>query len=492
MLRNIEKKDFFGIGLVILSLILFFMIILSPTMKLLFNIDEFFTLGVIKAPLLQSVTITANDVHPPLYYIILKTFIKIFAILNINVDTIYLSKIITALPYLVIIMLSSTKIRKEYGWMTAGLFAISLFAFSEFFEYYITMRMYSWSVLFLVLSFVYAKDVLIKSDLKSWFLLSLFTVLGAYTHYFNIVSSIALFLLLLIYILFNKDDLYDRKSEFKKWIVSMIAITLSYLPWLFVIINQLGAHENYWIPQIDMSYLLECICYFSVHTSDGVFQIISIFLLMFFSAIAMHKFKDKMDLDNYYILMAISIFILTILIGLVISFTVKPIIRYRYLMASVGVLWLGISILVGKMENKYLQIASILVILLLAISGASGLIHTHDKYCTLGSDNKEFFDGINNNDTVILTKIESKSLSFKPILDNTSFYSSKDSLFGLSNKEQKEIFDIEYSPDLKDTIEKNKDKNIYYIQSNNKTSDLVKDNEPAHKIGRITYFYKIN
>ena len=62
-------------------------------MKLLFNIDEYFTLGIIKAPLLHGITITAKDVHPPLYYIILKAFLKIFSVLNINVDIIFLSKI---------------------------------------------------------------------------------------------------------------------------------------------------------------------------------------------------------------------------------------------------------------------------------------------------------------------------------------------------------------------------------------------------------------
>ena len=492
MLKNIENKDILGRGLIILSFILFFIIIFLPAMKLLFNIDEYFTLGIIKAPLLHGITMTANDVHPPLYYMILKAFLKIVSVLNINVDFIYLSKIITALPYLIIIIISSTKIKKEYNWITSGIFAISLIAFSGFFEYYITMRMYSWSILFLVLSFIYLKDVLIKSDLKSWFLLSLFTILGAYTHYFNIISSIALYLLLFAYILFNKETFTNAKLEVKKWTISVLAISLSYSPWIFVILNQLGKHENYWIPQIDMNIFLSCICYFSIKFSDFTFQIISILLLLTFSLIALYKFKNKRDLENYYILMSISIFILTIVFGIIISLTVKPIIRYRYLMASVGVLWLGISILVGKIENNYLQIASILIILLLAISGFSDMIHTYNKSYDLGTANKEFFDSVNNNDTVVVTKLESKSLSFRPILDKVRFYSNKNHLFGLSKKEQKEIFNLSYSSNLNETIEENREKNIYVIQDKNETSDLVEENNPIHIIGRKTYFYKVN
>ena len=96
-------------------------------------------------------------------------------------------------------------------------------------------------------------------------------------------------------------------------------------------------------------------------------------------------------------------------------------------------------------------------------------MHTYDKSYDLGLDNKEFFDSINNNDTVVLTKVESKSLSFRPVLNNTHFYSNKDNLYGLSKKEQKEIFNIIYSSNFNETIEENRDKNIYIIQSNNKT-----------------------
>jgi hypothetical protein len=161
-------------------------------------------------------------------------------------------------------------------------------------------------------------------------------------------------------------------------------------------------------------------------------------------------------------------------------------------MASVGVLWLGISILVGKIENNYLQIASILIILLLAISGFSDMIHTYNKSYDLGTANKEFFDSVNNNDTVVVTKLESKSLSFRPILDKVRFYSNKNHLFGLSKKEQKEIFNLSYSSNLNETIEENREKNIYVIQDKNETSDLVEENNPIHIIGRKTYFYKVN
>lgn len=59
--------------------------------------------------------------------------------------------------------------------------------------------MYSWGLLFLFLGFLCFRDILNKSDVKSWVLFSLFAVLAAYTHYFVALSFGILYLLLFVY-----------------------------------------------------------------------------------------------------------------------------------------------------------------------------------------------------------------------------------------------------------------------------------------------------
>ena len=86
-------------------------------------------------------------------------------------------------------------------------------------------------------------------------LFTLFTILGAYTHYFVALSSFLIYFALLIYMIFNKD-----KSDFKKWSFSVIIAIISYVPWIPSLITQLhSVHESYWIPQIDFNYFINCI-----------------------------------------------------------------------------------------------------------------------------------------------------------------------------------------------------------------------------------------
>ena len=100
---------------------------------------------------------------------------------------------------ILILILSVTKIKKEYGYLTAGLFAFSMAVMSEFLAYYSVVRMYSWGMLFLILAFAFLKDVLDKNDTKSWALFTIFSVLTAYTHYFAAIPILCIYVALLVY-----------------------------------------------------------------------------------------------------------------------------------------------------------------------------------------------------------------------------------------------------------------------------------------------------
>ena len=289
---------------------------------MLFTVDEYFTYGLIKFPLMHGITITMADVHPPLYYIILKVFIKLLSPLGL--DILYISKIITLIPYIFILLISATKIKEEYNWLTAGLFTFLLYSMTEFFMFYLTIRMYSWACLFLVLSFIYLKDVLIKSDLKSWSLFTLFTLLGAYTHYFCAISSIAIYLILLIYFIIMKNSFLH---EFKKWSASVIALMIGYVPWGFTLITQLNnVHNTYWIPQIDLSYFIYCLTYYSTISFESYIVTLAIVLLFVLLSIAIFKsMQNDATIEDNYVLMGILVLFATLFLGIVISFTFKPI-----------------------------------------------------------------------------------------------------------------------------------------------------------------------
>ena len=236
---NLElKKEDIGKVLFIISIILGFYLFITPLSHGIIHIDEYWTFLVVKLPLLEGVKVTISDVHPPLYYLILKFFDKLFIFLNINIDSLILFKILSILPYFIILLLSATKLKNEYGWFTAGLFALVLIGVSDFFIQFVTIRMYNWTLLFCLLSFIVLKDILERSEVKFWILLSIFVTLAAYTHYFSIITSALIYFIIFIFIVFNKNINFNKKEEFKKFLLSISTAVILYLPWIFILINQ--------------------------------------------------------------------------------------------------------------------------------------------------------------------------------------------------------------------------------------------------------------
>ena len=203
MVINDNQKDLMGKLLFGISLILLGVMIYLVFTKPFLSVDEWFTKGLVNFRFADVVSLTALDVHPPLYYIIVKLFTKPLALLNIHYNAIMLLKFVSIVPYIIILLVSLTKIRKEYGWFSSGLMVFCLLSMANFFTYYLTARMYSWSLLFILLSFIYASSIFEAPNIKDWILLSIFSVLGAYTMYMNAVASISLYLLLLIYIIYS-------------------------------------------------------------------------------------------------------------------------------------------------------------------------------------------------------------------------------------------------------------------------------------------------
>ena len=168
-----EKRDLIGKIFFIISMIILLYMFISPLNKTYIHVDEYFTLSIIQFPLNEMWSIILNDVHPPLYYFILIIFVKLFSSF---MNTLLISKIVSIIPYLLLIIISMAKIKEEYNWFTAGLFTFSIGIMSGFLIQFLTARMYGWSLFFLVMSFIYMKDVLIKSDLKSWLLFTIFSI----------------------------------------------------------------------------------------------------------------------------------------------------------------------------------------------------------------------------------------------------------------------------------------------------------------------------
>lgn len=387
-LKESYNERYIGIILFIISIILFLITISKVNLGL--NVDEAFSLMITNTNFFETINLTAQDVHPPLYYIFLKIFLKIFN--NLNINPIISSQYLSMIPILCLLIIDYLKVRKEFGWLACGIFAVCITSMPNFMYYTLTIRMYSFAMFFVFMVFLIAYDIIKYNNLKSWILITIFTIASFYTHYYAAITCSIIYLLLLIYFIYN------NKTQIKFLIISFIVSILAYTPWIYIIFTQINKyHDNYWIPPKYSEQLIETFWYiFSSYTTSsmiiGVLLVISILILIYKFIID----KNKED-NDYYAITGLSIIVLTILCGLLISVSVMPLFNQRYVFPALGIFWLGFSILLAKNFNNK-KIFAFCIIILLCASGINTLYYVNSSdICTRNMEildsNVTFEDG---------------------------------------------------------------------------------------------------
>ncbi|WP_407423688.1 hypothetical protein [Methanobrevibacter sp.] len=450
-----EKRDWLGLFFFGAAILILLYMFISPLTNMFINIDEYWTYSLVNLPFMDGMTVAIHDVHPPLYYWIL------YLLTPFGLDNLYLLKVVSIIPYVLIMLVSATKIRKDYGWLTAGLFVFCLGVMTDFFVEFLTIRMYSWGLFFLIMVFIYYKEVITHWDKKSWVLLTLFTLLSVYLQYFLALTCGLVYLLILVEI-YTKHK--DKLRQFGK---SVLALVVLYAPWGIVFIHQIQTHAN---DAKEGFELINAVHYFTAFAIKSlnfrfdmiIFKLIAVVFLIFI-LVLIYKNKDKYSATGIFLMYAtLGIGI----IGLMSSFTNSM--RVRYLVPVFGIFWLSASIVVGRIKSyKVLTAALILVILL---TGASLAITNEDIDSRLAFNEKKdsFLDSINNNGSVIVYNTDYGYKVLHKDLNNSKQYTLSDSYFYDD--------DVEISKDFDKILKENPDKNIYLVnwklkESNKKYDD---------------------
>ena len=369
-----EKRDWLGIlffGAAILILLYMF---ISPLTHTIINIDEYWTYSLVNLPFMEGMTVAIHDVHPPLYYWILYLFTPF------GLGNLYLLKVVSIIPYILIMVVSATKIREDYGWLTAGLFVFCLGVMTDFFVEFLTIRMYSWGLFFLLMVFIYYKEVITRWDKKSWVLLTLFTLLSVSTQYFLALTCG------LVYLLILAEILTEHKDKIRQFAKSVLALIVLYAPWGIVFIHQIQTHANDAKEGFELVNVIHYFTAFAIKSQNFrldmvIFKIIAIIFLIFI-LVLIYKKKDKFSAAGVFLMYA------TLAIGilsLMSSFTNSM--RVRYLVPVFGIFWLSASIVIGKIKDyKVLAIALVLILLL---AGASLAITNEDINSRLAFNEKK-------------------------------------------------------------------------------------------------------
>ncbi len=244
--------------------------------------DELFSMEFATRSFSEMTALTAQDVHPPLYYMILRVFVLLFGALGIGEAgsvgaattvafqgasapaAVYAAKLASVVPFIVLLILAITVVRKWFGIFTAGVFSFCILSMPQITAYALEIRMYGWAMLFVTAASLFAYRLMHNLMLNRGgfnFLpglgLLVSGIAACYTHYYACLSMVCLYLLLIVWLFRTfwraSKDGFGKGRLLNARVMAVIFIdgnftAAAFLPWLFVVANQVSdVQESYWI-----------------------------------------------------------------------------------------------------------------------------------------------------------------------------------------------------------------------------------------------------
>lgn len=334
--------------------------------------DEAFTIQLVGNNNLTGIIKgTANDVHPPLYYLITKLFVTLFG------SSFQIYKFVSIIPMALTMLLAVLMIRPWFGRKTAFLFVLFLNALPCVMEYGVQIRMYSWSIFFITFSALAVYGICIDGHLKYWIILSFSALCACYIHNFAMVSAAIIYILLGIVLLV-------RKNNFIKWILSGAAVGVCFVPWFFVLLGQTKSRvDNYWIEPVTASTVWGYFGDLFGSRLPYTEVMFAVFFLIVLIWIVTNKSSDRQC--RFYVAALLLTPFLTALIGIIISICITPFFIARYLLPCMGLVALAFAICFGRVLDMSLSVLGMCAFLA-AMIGSSYVTNYIDEYRSTHTD----------------------------------------------------------------------------------------------------------
>lgn len=406
-------------GLYVFSAIALIFVLLT-----LFNtviwVDETCSLAMVKHSFKDIINLNSNDVHPPLYYILLKIFINGIELIKSGLNPIILGKVFSIIPLFILIFVSLKKIKEKFGNLAAALFVTFLIGMPNMMQFFVEIRMYSWALLFATLAFIKMYDILNGSGEKNWILFSLFGILAAYTHLYSCLIIVLMFMFLLGYFIIKKDN-----KNIINWLIFGGITLLLYMPWILQIIRQLKiVGTNFWIPPISFNDIKEYAKFiFYSQTNDRIsrnfFGTLVVLLLL---KILLSNRREKNDAKKNIIFLGVIILGTVIGIGIVVSLILSPLFIARYMYPALGLFWLSYSIgLSYYIQKNKLNIFVIFIPILMMVANLNNFMLNE---VNLNKNQPHFYDiqKILSKDSIVITNHGHIQLLTAYFLPNKKIY----------------------------------------------------------------------
>lgn len=344
-MNNVGLNRIFTFGSLILLVLMALLCFNTSIWK-----DEVFDLEMISHSY-SYFLLSARDSAPPFHFMILKFIVESVLFFFPSANTIIVAKLTSVIPYVVILALSHTEIKKIYGSDVASLFSFLTLAMPHCFGLGFEIRQYSWSMLLsLVWFIVFAK--LIETSRTKYIIGTL--IMGPmvlFSHYYAFFGIAFAYLFVMI------KGLKDRDSKsVRNIVIIMLGSVLIFSVWLIIalefIFNNMTQFQIFITSRNILSFILY---HFAPDSSKYNIDIICAFVFyILFIYVCIVFFKQKKQKLNNHIVSIIGLGIpfFTLVCGIVIGVFIAPCFQPRYLMPMIPCFWLSFADVLRKINIK--------------------------------------------------------------------------------------------------------------------------------------------
>ena len=331
--------------------------------------DDAYSISMIRLPYARIYSLTANDVHPPLYYWMLKAYACLLG------DSIFVLRNFSLIGFVGTLLLGYFPIRRIFGNQTSIFFCALLFLLPVS-QYLVSdIRMYSWTLFFVLACALYAYDAYIKGGFVNWLKFLLMGICAAYFHNYGLLSILGIYLTLLVF-------LFRSSKHWKPLIVCGLIFVLLYLPWMGHLLWQLNdVKQSYWIEPLTYKDIFLHIYYiyspketWLPFTWYSKYQMMVYLLILIavqlFLTIRYFKTNWSDKFRHMPVILSFAVFLFPVFVGLFVSFAYTPVMVPRYILCAFGLLILALSIIMADLfvlDDRWIIYAFLTMLLLCTV-----------------------------------------------------------------------------------------------------------------------------
>ncbi len=286
--------------------------------------DESFTWRLISFPISELINRTAEDVHPPLYYILVKYWAVVFGASARALRS--FSILCAALSVLGGYFFTAEAFRSRRAGITAAIFlALSPWTIAYAWE----ARMYTLGMTLALFSSFVLIRALRKKSFKWFALYGILTAAFFYTHYYALLTIVAQVVALAALFLWQTKGRVGEIIHDRSFWGALCGCILAFLlisPWISrFLAQQSQVQESYWVPRIGLVSVPDTLYRIFVPTIDlpsrtGIMAVILLLPLaiMIIVWVMLGAWRDARTSDGAYLTLALGLvpFILGVTISL--------------------------------------------------------------------------------------------------------------------------------------------------------------------------------